>query len=496
MVTVESGKIRGYVEDGIYVFRGIPYAKATRFMLPEKVERWDGVLDTRVYGECCPTPPIEAVFDPVELVIPHVYWPQNENCLFLNIWTPGIEDGRKRPVMVWLHGGGFSTGSSIEQKAYDGKNLSENGDVVVVSINHRLNVLGFLDLSAYGEKYRYSGNVGMADIVAALEWIKSNIEHFGGDPENITLFGQSGGGGKILTLMAMPAAKGLFQKAIVQSGLFSTFSPVLPQNISRRVAALTLENLGVSPTEVDDLQSIPYQTLLTAASKAQAQVAEETGQRVSWAPVLDGEYITVNVGMETSPLSRDVPVMLGTTFGEMDANLFAGFGKNSWSPEEIAARMADKYGDKAEAIAQAFRKAYPRKPLVDALFIDTTGRPATLAWARLKCQDPAPVYVYIFAYEIPVNGGMVAFHCAEIPFVFHNTDLVPMATGGGVDAFIMAEVVSRAWVNFARYGDPNHDLLPEWPAFTIKNGATMVFDKTSWVGYEHDDELYNLLSTK
>ncbi|MGD8897687.1 MAG: carboxylesterase family protein, partial [Acidobacteriota bacterium] len=192
VANTNSGQLQGFVKNGIYTYRGVPYAKAERFMAPRPVDSWEGVRTALTYGEICPVPPMTAVAND-ELFNPHRYFPQNENCQFLNIWTPGIQDNKKRPVMVWLHGGGFTNGSSIEMDAYDGENLSRKGDVVVVSLNHRLNVLGYLDLSAYGEKYKYSGNVGVADLVAALRWVHDNIAEFGGDPDNVTVFGQSGG---------------------------------------------------------------------------------------------------------------------------------------------------------------------------------------------------------------------------------------------------------------------------------------------------------------
>ncbi|MCX7731405.1 MAG: carboxylesterase family protein, partial [Candidatus Caldatribacterium sp.] len=226
VVEVTEGKLLGFVDRGIYTFRGIPYARAKRFMVPQEVEPWSGIRDATRYGEICYQSPIRDKVARDEFFNPHVYLEQSEDCQFLNIWTPGLKDGKKRPVMVYLHGGAFSAGSSISPLT-DGRNLSEKGDVVVVSLNHRLNVLGFLDLSAYGDAYKYSGNAGIADIVAALSWVRRNIEQFGGDPDNIILFGNSGGGAKILALMATPAARGLFHKAIVQSGVTFGFGMTL-----------------------------------------------------------------------------------------------------------------------------------------------------------------------------------------------------------------------------------------------------------------------------
>lgn len=296
VVSLTSGKAQGVYADSVYSFKGIPYAKAARFMPPQQSVAWDTVRTFDTYGHICPQAPIPQGNDFITMREAPA---EGEDCLNLNVWTPGINDGKKRPVMVWLHGGGFQTGSAIEQLVYDGTNLSREGDVVVVSVNHRLNMLGFLDLSAYGNKYKYSGNVGTMDMVAALQWIQRNIAAFGGDPDNVTLFGQSGGGAKVLVLMTVPAAKGLFQKGIVQSGAVEACGMTnVTQQTARRVAELMLDSLGISPQDADKLQTIPYDQLRTAGEKAMAQAAREEGSIDSWGnpgllwtPVVDGDYL-------------------------------------------------------------------------------------------------------------------------------------------------------------------------------------------------------------
>lgn len=500
VVSTDSGKLQGFVQNGIYTYRGVPYAKAERFMMPEKVEAWDGIRPALTYGEICPIPPMSGVARD-ELFNPHRYLPQSEDCQFLNVWTPGIRDNKKRPVMVWLHGGGFTNGSSIEQVAYDGENLSRKGDVVVVSLNHRLNVLGYLDLSAYGDKYKYAGNVGMADIVAALEWIKTNITEFGGDPDNVTVFGQSGGGAKVRILMGTPAAKGLIHKGIVQSG--AGFNSTVEQSVSRRVAELTLQNLGLTSEQVDEIQKVPYLQLLEAGNKAREQLrAEDRTVRAGWAPIRDGDYIPAHPdGPEFTPQAKNIPVMIGSVLNEFTsihrtppAELQAD-NKNNWSKETARAKLMEQYGDKADAIAEAFLKAYPDKKYADANFIDTWGRPGVINNAQLKAdQKGAPVYAYVFTYESPVMDGVgMAWHCAEIPYIFNNVNLVSTATGGGKVAQTLADKMSSAWIHFARHGNPNHPGLPEWPAFTSEGGATMIFDTTCEVRYHHDKELMELL---
>ncbi|MFR5121391.1 MAG: carboxylesterase family protein [Neglectibacter timonensis] len=221
IVQTKAGKLRGFILDGTYTFHGIKYADAKRFQMPTEVEPWDGVKDALSYGFVSPM--LSQDTPNGEVMVPHRYWPMDENCQYLNVWTQTLDQDAKKPVLLWLHGGGFAAGSSIEQQAYDGENMSKYGDAVVVSLNHRLNILGYLDLSPFGEKYANSGNAGNADMVAALRWIHDNIAAFGGDPENVTIFGQSGGGMKVWTLMQTPSADGLFHKGVIQSGLIDGF---------------------------------------------------------------------------------------------------------------------------------------------------------------------------------------------------------------------------------------------------------------------------------
>ena len=512
VVDTAAGKIQGFIRNGIFTYRGIPYATAARFMPPEKVAPWQGVRLAVSYGPISPmSNPSSTSGD--EMFNPHRYWPENENCQYLNLWTPALHDGKKRPVMVWLHGGGFSAGSSIEQDAYDGEQLSRKGDVVVISLNHRLNAIGYLDLSAYGERYRYSGNVGMMDLVAALGWVRDNIAQFGGDPGNVTLFGQSGGGGKILTLMAAPAAKGLFHKAIVESGTFPDMGMnELTQDVSHRVAAHTLEELSIPPAEVDRLQTVPYDQLIAAANKALATTARELEHRdffgatmFRFAPVLDGDYIPQDpVGATFAEGGRDIPLLIGSTLAEFNtiirnpADKLLADSKNRWTPEQTRVRLQEKYGDKADEVAKAFAQAYPDHKLADAFFVDTVVRPGTIATARAKAdQGGAPVYAYLFAWESPILDGIaMAYHCSEIPFVFDNVASTQTAHGGGKAAQALADEVSQAWVSFARTGNPKARGLPPWPAYTREGGATMIIDASPAVRRNHDLTLLAALTGK
>lgn len=352
--------------------------------------------------------------------------------------------------MVWLHGGGFKAGSSLESPAYDGENLSRRGDVVVVSVNHRLNVLGHLNLEKYGPQYKNSANIGIVDLVDALTWIKENIASFGGDPENITLFGESGGGAKVLALMAIPQAKGLFQKGIVESGAVETMGPyVMTKEESERVTELTLEELGITKDTLDSLQTIPYERLVAASNKALKTAGVEykvrdalgTGYRLNWEPVVDGDFLPTHPVTKDgfAEAGRNVPLLIGSNLTE-----WTGFqnivhmeqqqydNKNTWSEETVNKKLKEAYGEKADAVVRSF--------------------------------------------------------------VFHNVDKMLSRIGGSEEANTLENRMSDAWIHFARYGTPQTDALPRWDAYTKENGATMIFDNQIRLMHHHDEELLKLLN--
>jgi len=498
IVGTDSGKVRGYIRAGTYTFKGIPYAQAERFMPPEKPHPWEGFRSTLTYGPIAPQPFNEQVYRDEEAFM--LAWPfayQEEDCQRLNVWTQGIEDDANRPVMVWLHGGGFSSGSAHEQGIYDGENLSKKGDVVVVSVNHRLNILGFLDLSALGDKYKYSGNVGLMDIVVALEWVKNNITHFGGDPGNVAIFGQSGGGGKVSTLLATPAAKGLFHKAIIQSG--STIKIGEPET-TRKVGGAILEVLGLKPDQVDELQKISYDDLYKAGQAALGKVREEMmkgnpsgniGFRFGWSPVVDGDYIPTHPFDPAAPaMSKDIPVMVGSTINEIFPTLLNPSLRNI-SMEKAEEVIKDRYGEKAEGFIEEFGKVYPGYTPEDLIDTDVRFRGNVLQQARLKsAQNGAPVYVYLLTWQNPLFDGVYkSLHCMEIPFVFDNATKYDVTTGGGRRVQALADKVSQAWISFSRTGNPNHDGLPQWHAFTGENYYTMILDYECVLKNNHDRKL-------
>ncbi|MFP4092002.1 MAG: carboxylesterase/lipase family protein [Cyclobacteriaceae bacterium] len=498
IVDTRQGKVRGYTRNGIFTFKGIPYAKAERFEAPLQPDSWEGIRSSMTYGPVCPIEPTSSVNDEFEFVFQHNWGYHNEeNCLNLNVWTQGIQDGKKRPVMVWLHGGGFSAGSSIELPSYDGENLSKNGDVVLVSVNHRLNVLGFLDMSAYGDKYKGSANAGLLDLVAALEWVRDNIEQFGGDPSNVTIFGQSGGGGKVTSLMSSPKAKGLFHKAIVQSG--SYVRNFTDPAVAQKVSAAILEELNIPAGEVEKLQEVPYLELNAAARVAQKKVEEalkaegKEGVGLGWGPVLDGDFLPYHPYEDAAmALSQDVPLLVGSTKTE-----FMPFRPDSRgiSMEEAKARLQEQYKSKTEAYLAAVKKAYPNTTLPsDYIDIDLRFRAGVIKQADMKAtKGKAPVYSYMFSWESPVMGGVFkSMHCMELPFVFDNISRCQEMTGGGAEAHALAQKMSQAWISFAKTGNPNHAGLPRWPEYTPKNGANMIFDNKCEVKNHHDGELLQI----
>lgn len=489
VVQTRAGKLKGYEFDGVFIFKGIPYATAKRFQKPEKVKPWEGVKEATSYGFVCPL--LSQDTPSAELMVPHRYWPQDENCQNLNIWTNSLEKNAGKPVMVWLHGGGYTAGSSIEQAAYDGFSMCVHGDVVVVTVNHRLNILGFLDLSPYGEKYKNSGNEGLADLVAALQWIKENIEEFGGDQNNITLFGQSGGGMKVTGLMQIPEAVGLFHKAIVMSGVSDgKLMPTLPGD-GKEIIGEVLNELNIPESEVERLETIPYYELARAYNKVCFTVAQK-GQYIGGTPMVNDYYKGEPLITGFTEFGKSIPLMVGSVFGEFS------FRPYPFDKQELTALQTDDilmkhYGEDWEKVKELFIKAYPEKNPIDVIALDRIFRQPSKALARLHAEGgKSPSYLYHFTLEFPYQRGKVAWHCSDIPFVFHNTNLVEICNIPGVSDEL-EDVIFKAVMQFARFGNPNHKGIPKWSPVTPGDEATMIFDRKCEIRYNYDDELMKLL---
>jgi para-nitrobenzyl esterase len=502
IVQTWSGKVAGYVDNGIFNFKGIPYARAERFMPPQKPDPWEGVRSSRSYGPVCPINVTSMILsDEMEFAQQHDFGYMNENCQNLNVWTPDINNDTKHPVMVWLHGGGYTAGSSRELPTYDGLNLSKTTGVVVVSVNHRLNVLGFLDLSGVSDKYKYSANVGMLDLVAALEWVHNNIANFGGDPGNVTVFGQSGGGGKVGTLMYMPSARGLFHKGIMESGAAGTLQE---KSYTRQIGFAILEELGIIPTEVEKLKDIPHDKLLAAGNAAVQKVNEKMPKQegimsmLGWAPSVDGDIIPYQIGSsEGDAIAKDVPLLIGTNKNEFMSSLFNPALAEA-SEEEVMKILREKYGDKTDAYIATVKKLFPNdtKPS-DLLDLDLMFRPGSVEFANHKAavEGGAPVYMYLFTWQSPIlDSRLKAVHCMEIAFVFNNIARNREQSGDSKEAYVLADKMSRAWAQFATTGNPNVEGLPEWPAYKENDGATMFFDNTCEVRLNYDKELMRYIT--
>ena len=506
VVETTAGKVRGFSRNGIQTFKGIPYAATTegsgRFVAPTKLKPWAGIRSSMYYGPTCPQAPRNGWLNDENAFL--FQWDDGqpgEDCLRVNLWTPGLNDGKKRPVMVWLHGGGWAAGSGQEQPAYNGENLSRRGDVVVVSLNHRLNILGYLSLAAYGEEYADSTNAGVLDLVAALEWVRDNITAFGGDPGNVTIFGQSGGGAKVSTLASMPMAKGLFHRGVVQSG--STLRLGDAEDAAKLAAAVVVE-LGLSKATIDKIQTVRYARLLEAGDAAIKKLQPNSplggpgvpapraaAQRLGFSPVVDGKYVMRHPFDPDAPgESANVPMLIGTVMNEQSPSMFDA-ALEGMTEDQMKERAARRYGTQTAMVVSAHRKAYPSVKPVELLSRMLSVRTNAVAQAERKAaQGRAPAYMYLFSWQTPVlNGRPRAFHCSEIPFVFYNTDVSAFATGGTAEARELGGKVSDAWINFARHGDPNHAGLPKWPAFTAKSGSVMIFDKTCEVKNDPDREL-------
>lgn len=484
IVKTTFGEVLGSYSDTVFAFKGIPYAKAERFMAPQDPDAWDSVLECKTFGFVA------------KQIVPWIPdSTQDEKKLFsLNVWTQGINDGKKRPVMVWLHGGGFHVGSSNDPMTY-GQALAKKGDIVMVSVNHRLNILGFLDLSACGEKYAQSANVGMLDIVKALEWVKNNIENFGGDPSDVTIVGESGGGGKVGTLMCMPAAKGLFHKAIIQSG---TLLNTMTKEKSQALGLAVLENLGLKKEDVQKLDTLSYMSLVKAGNDAITKIAgpRKPGSPTmfGFAPSADG---VVLLQQPFSPgfadISKDIPLMIGSTFNELMPTVYAD---KKLTLEQAKQRLAKEYGNKTEEYIKLFAKAYPDYTPQDLLSIDNIFRPYTIRTADARAKETsAPLYVYFLAWKSPADSASKgAFHGLDIPLAFNNIDLRPDWTSTTPEAYKLADKMSSVWINFVKTANPNVEgVLPKWEPYTAENGATMYFDNECKIVNNHDRELMQFM---
>ena len=482
-----AGKVRGTVIEGVQAFKSVPYGASTagisRFLPPRQPEPWSGIRDATAYtsrapqaGLRGPTRPELANFSGATDTAA-----ETEDCLTLNVWTPGPTG--KRPVMVWLHGGAFSYGSANSDRQ-QGSRLCNRGDVVVVTVNHRLNIFAHLHLAeVWGPEYARSSNAGVLDLVAALEWVRDNISAFGGDPANVTIFGESGGGGKVSTLMTMPAARGLFHKAIIQSGASVVLGT--PGRASR-LADIVLRDLGIGRGDLRKLQLLPAEQLLAAigpATKELGPAERPLFDRYPFGPVVDGDVLPRHpFGPDASPLSADIPLMIGDMRDEMTS--FTATIDRIWSRQLTEAELRDRIfaiaGRHADTAIETYRRTMPRANPTErfiAAATDSNFRVRSLAVAQRKAaQGKAPVWMYSFEWRTPLfDGRLGAPHALDVPFCFDTIDLTN-ATDMSADAKKVAATMASTWIAFARHGNPNNGTIPHWPAYNAAERPTLLLD--------------------
>lgn len=505
VASTQYGRVRGFIMNGIYTFRGIPYGAPTggknRFMPPQPPTPWQGIRPAVFWGDAAPQEVKGKYTNTYSTFTDHWnYYDVSEDCLYLNVWTPGLDDGRRRPVLVWIHGGGFVSGNGIEQDGYHGENLSRSGDIVFVSINHRLGALGFSDFSGVSKDPRYaeSGNVGALDMVAALKWVHHNIAHFGGDPGNVTIMGQSGGGAKVCILTAMPETEGLVHKVVALSGNTTCANS---RDYSTGLGAAILKEAGLQPDEIDKLQQMPWQEYLALANRvAKRYQPTATGTNIrggAFGPVGDGLHIPMGTFFSDpeAPAAK-VPMLLCSTNCEWSPSRDnARLEQMTW--DELLVRAKAQFGyPNTEDIVAEYRKLFPQKKPIEVLGLMASSREAVIATANAKCQQQAPVYLAWFGWNPPLfDGRMRAFHCLDICFWLKNTDRMVTHTGGGKRPRDLSDKMSAALLSFMRTGNPNCEALPQWPAYTPETGATMLLNDQCEVSNDPDGSVRILMAT-
>jgi para-nitrobenzyl esterase len=468
-------------------------------MPPEKPKPWTDVFPAVWWGNTAPQNMENRYANKYGTFRDHWnYDDVSEDCLRINIFTPAVGDGQKRPVMFWIHGGGFSAGNGIEQDGYNGENLARFGNVVFCSINHRLGPLGYCNLAGVGgEKYAASGNVGMMDIVAALEWVRDNIANFGGDPGNVTIMGQSGGGAKVCTLTAMPSAKGLFHKAVVLSGATVQSGD---KAYSAKLGEYVLREAKLKPSEIAKLHDLPWKEYNAIATRAQQALTKEmagkaTGLRFGFSPYVDGTIIPQHpYSPEPAPTAADVPMIICSTFNEQSPSAFDASLENV-TLEQVVERVKERagfgagFGDKAKEVVDAYAKAFPNEKPVDIWSLVSSNRGGVVRLADAKVKQPAGVYVAWFGWHPPLfDNRLRSFHCIDICFWYYNTDLMLSHTGGGAKPRKLSTQMATYLLNFMKSGDPNGTGIVPWAKYTTADGEVMVLNDVCEVKHDPDRE--------
>jgi para-nitrobenzyl esterase len=504
----QYGKVRGFVDGGVFTFKGIPYGQTTagpnRWLTAKSPTPWKDEYPALVYGANCPQ--TLHPWTSVEQTFLQDWddgW-QSEDMLKLNVWTPSLTG--KLPVMFYIHGGGYSFGSSYELPSHEGAQMARHHNVVQVSVNHRLNILGFFDVSEIGgSAYEDSSNVGMTDLVTALRWVHDNIENFGGDPDRVMIYGQSGGGSKVTALMGMPSAEGLLHRAAAQSGGGGNI-PTREQQTE--VARLVMKDLGLAPNDIESLQKMEWSRLAAAGNAAVAKInppgppmmgpGAPGKPRVGWSPCVDGKVINMRSFFDAAPeISKNVPMLIGSV-SEEGNRMSSNPAEEGWH-----ASLAKAYGDeKADAIVTALKKAYPQKKIRTLSYM-CSGSPGlnslimrnnVVKMARLKHElRAAPAYAYYFTWQTPILDGIPgAWHTADLQFCFDNTKRCEQGTGNTPEAQVLGKKMAASWAAFAAVGNPSIPGL-SWEPTNSETNRTMILDNQCHMADDPDGEARRIL---
>jgi len=490
-VKTDKGLLRGFLYKNTYHYYGVKYADSKRFMAPIEVEPWQGIKEATNYGFICPGFREDKVGN--NLKNPHRFWPANEDCQYLNIWTKDLNPDARKPVLVWFHGGGFFDGSSLDHVSYDGFNLCNLGDVIVVTLNHRLNVLGYLDLSAYDEKYLRSKNVGNLDLIAALEWIQKNIEVFGGDKDNVTIFGQSGGGAKVISVMNMPASEGLFKQGMVMSGVLGEHLTDSNQDMHSLVAK-TLEILGIDEQEIEKIESVGHRELCNAYLKAHQDISGIGLPYIG--PSKNDDYLGDPMYYGFSEQAKKAPMIVGSNYSEF-FTLPNEYHRNDMNEQEMIEAIEKELGkETADEIIPIFKKTFPNNKLIDLLTYDCGAvRGATIDFIKARVKAGCnSTYNYFFTPVFGIKDGSTALHSSDIAFIFNNTSLVPSTYLSDNKQEELQYQMAGRLISLAKLGNPQLEGKIEWPKCNENNIYTMIFDRDCSVMEDFDETLLEKMS--
>ncbi len=489
VVETKTGKLRGVTYGDVNIFMGIPYAHARRFQMPVAQEPWDGIKNAYTYGPIThqmlpPNPP------PYYRGL-HMLQKQSEDCQNLNIWAPRTLNGEKKPVFVWMHGGGYFAGNALEEYSFDGFNMAHYGDVLFVSINHRLNILGHLNLADYGPEFENSVNVGIFDLVVALQWIHENIAAFGGDPDNVTICGHSGGGGKVQCMYQLAQVAPCFQRGMVLSGALRGDMEMTDYD-SKQIAKAMLDELGITRDTIEKVYEVSYQELVNAYKKVVPGLRAR-GIACNWSPVPNRYFPGFPGDVGFMPCSADKPILYGSTLGEFPTIHLDADEKLAMTQDDKLAFLRERYGDKADTLIDLFCKAYPTHDVLDLAYVDTMVRIPTVETALEHAKNGKDnTYVYLAAYCAPEDGWIPLWHGGDVCYIFMNEDKV-FVLNEAIYGQKLANIFSTLTLNFVKYGDPNNKYLPHWDTMNAQHPSTMIIDRTCACREAHDTQLVGLL---